>query len=113
MSNDETEVDLSEWSEIDTSGSSKASPKVEFEIEEEVTEKPNKVKTVQKEKVQEVLEEEPTQEQPEELEGIKTKGAEKRIKQLIRSVKNVKKKLKNFVMKYKIFVVLLKQEKKN
>jgi hypothetical protein len=87
MSNDETEVDLSEWSEIDTSGSSKASPKVEFEIEEEVTEKPNKVKTVQKEKVQEVLEEEPTQEQPEELEGIKTKGAEKRIKQLIRQRK--------------------------
>ena len=87
MSNDETEVDLSEWSEIDTSGSSEASPKVEFEIEEEVTEKPNKVKTVQKEKVQEVLEEEPTQEQPEELEGIKTKGAEKRIKQLIRQRK--------------------------
>ena len=87
MSNDETEVDLSEWSEIDTSGSSEASPKVEFEIEEEVTEKPNEVKTVQKEKVQEVLEEEPTQEQPEELEGIKTKGAEKRIKQLIRQRK--------------------------
>jgi hypothetical protein len=87
MSNDETEIDLSEWSEIDTSGSSEASPKVEFEIEEEVTEKPNKVKTVQKEKVQEVLEEEPTQEQPEELEGIKTKGAEKRIKQLIRQRK--------------------------
>ena len=87
MSNDETEVDLSEWAEIDTSGSSEASPKVEFEIEEEVTEKPNKVKTVQKEKVQEVLEEEPTQEQPEELEGIKTKGAEKRIKQLIRQRK--------------------------
>ena len=87
MSNDETEVDLSEWSEIDTSGSSEASPKVEFEIEEEVTEKSNKVKTVQKEKVQEVLEEEPAQEQPEELEGIKTKGAEKRIKQLIRQRK--------------------------
>ena len=95
MSNDETEVDLSEWSEIDTSGSSEASPKVEFEIEEEVTEKPNKVKTVQKEKVQEVLEEEPTQEQPEELEGIKTKGAEKRIKQLIRQRKEREEEIEN------------------
>jgi hypothetical protein len=91
MSNDETEVDLSEWSEIDTSGSSEASPKVEFEIEEEeVVAKPDELKTVQnKEKVQKEVreEEEPTQEQPEELEGIKTKGAEKRIKQLIRQRK--------------------------
>lgn len=91
MSNEETEVDLSEWSEIDTSGSSEASPKVEFEIEEEeVVAKPDELKTVQnKEKVQKEVreEEEPTQEQPEELEGIKTKGAEKRIKQLIRQRK--------------------------
>ena len=81
--NDETEVDLSEWSEINTSGSSESAPKVEFEVEEEELEKPEE-KVVQK-KVRE--EEGPAQEQPEELEGIKTKGAEKRIKQLIRQRK--------------------------
>jgi len=94
MSNEETEVDLSEWSEIDTSGASESAPKVEFEVEEkeEVVEKPAEVKvekeeeTVQ-EQVQELQQEEPAQEQPEELEGIKTKGAEKRIKQLIRQRK--------------------------
>ena len=94
MSNEETEVDLSEWSEIDTSGASESAPKVEFEVEEkeEVVEKPAEVKvekeeeTVQ-EQVQELQQEEPNPEQPEELEGIKTKGAEKRIKQLIRQRK--------------------------
>ena len=87
MSNDETEVDLSEWSEINTSGSSESAPKVEFEVEEEI-EKPEEKVVQNKEKVQEVREEEePAQEQPEELEGIKTKGAEKRIKQLIRQRK--------------------------
>jgi len=92
MSNAETEVNLSEWSEINTSGSSNSGPKVEFEVEEkeEIVEKPKvkveKEETVQ-EQVQELQEEEPTQEQPEELEGIKTKGAEKRIKQLIRQRK--------------------------
>ena len=87
MSNDETEVDLSEWSEINTSGSSESAPKVEFEVEEEL-EKPEEKVVQNKERVQEVREEEePAQEQPEELEGIKTKGAEKRIKQLIRQRK--------------------------
>ena len=85
--NDETEVDLSEWSEINTSGSSESAPKVEFEVEEEL-EKPEEKAVQNKERVQEVREEEePAQEQPEELEGIKTKGAEKRIKQLIRQRK--------------------------
>jgi hypothetical protein len=85
--NDETEVDLSEWSEINTSGSSESAPKVEFEVEEEL-EKPEEKVVQNKERVQEVREEEePAQEQPEELEGIKTKGAEKRIKQLIRQRK--------------------------
>jgi len=89
MSNEETEVDLSEWSEINTSGSLESTPKVEFEVEEkEEIEKPEEKVVQNKEKVQEVREEEePAQEQPEELEGIKTKGAEKRIKQLIRQRK--------------------------
>ena len=63
---------------------------IEFEIEEEET-----VEAVQEEPVQpEVLEEqvvvetqEEQEELPKELEGIETKGAEKRIRQLIRQRK--------------------------
>ena len=68
------------WSEIDTS-QKKEEDKVEFEVEKE----PEKVEA-KPEPVQETKEA-PKEEKPEELEGIQTKGAEKRIRQLIRQRK--------------------------
>ena len=91
---EENEADLSEWSEIDVTDTSggNSSRKVEFEIEEEEKEKP-KGRLVQKEEEEEVLQAET--EIPEELEGIKTKGAEKRIKQLIRQRKEREEEIEN------------------
>jgi hypothetical protein len=90
---EENEADLSEWSEIDVTDTSggNSSREVEFEIEEEEKEKP-KGRLVQKEE-EEVLQAET--EIPEELEGIKTKGAEKRIKQLIRQRKEREEEIEN------------------
>ena len=90
---EENEADLSEWSEIDVTNTSggNSSREVEFEIEEE-KEKP-KGRLVQKEEEEEVLQAET--EIPEELEGIKTKGAEKRIKQLIRQRKEREEEIEN------------------
>jgi len=71
------------WSEVNTS-QTKEEPKVEFEIEEK-----EKVEV----KPEPVIKEEPKQEapipkeEPKELDGIETKGAEKRIRQLIRQRK--------------------------
>ena len=86
---EENETDLSEWSEISVTGSTGENilGEVEFEIEEEEKETKPKAKLVQKEEKKEVLQAETEKEIPEELEGIKTKGAEKRIKQLIRQRK--------------------------
>ena len=90
---EENETDLSEWSEINVTDAfgGNASEAVEFEIEEEQEEKP-KARLVQQEK-KEVLQAET--EIPEELEGIKTKGAEKRIKQLIRQRKEREEEIEN------------------
>jgi hypothetical protein len=90
---EENEADLSEWSEIDVTDTSggNSSREVEFEIEEE-KEKP-KGRLVQKEEEEKVLQAET--EIPEELEGIKTKGAEKRIKQLIRQRKEREEEIEN------------------
>ena len=87
---EENETDLSEWSEISVTGSTGENilGEVEFEIEEEEEKETKpKAKLVQKEEKKEVLQAETEKEIPEELEGIKTKGAEKRIKQLIRQRK--------------------------
>jgi hypothetical protein len=96
---EENEADLSEWSEIDVTDTSggNSSREVEFEIEEEKKEKP-KASLVHKEEKEEKEEEEVLQaetEIPEELEGIKTKGAEKRIKQLIRQRKEREEEIEN------------------
>ena len=64
MNNDET------WEEVDIPENEETS----YEIEEEQVE-PQQAKPVQEE------------EQPQELDGIKTKGAEKRIRQLVRQRK--------------------------
>ena len=70
------------WSEVDTS-QKKEEEKVEFEVEEK---KPEKVEA-KPEPTPEPKKEEPTKEEPKELDGIQTKGAEKRIRQLIRQRK--------------------------
>lgn len=71
------------WETIEVSEDSK---EVEFEIEEE--EQPVQAK-------EEVVEEQP--EQPKELEGIETKGAEKRIRQLIRQRKEREEKIDELI----------------
>jgi hypothetical protein len=67
------------WSEVDTS--KKEENKVEFEVEKEPEKVEAKPEPVQEKK------EEPKKEEPKELDGIQTKGAEKRIRQLIRQRK--------------------------
>jgi len=67
------------WSEVDTL-QKKEEEKVEFEVEE-------KEKVEAKPEPEPVKAEEPAKEAPKELEGIETKGAEKRIRQLIRQRK--------------------------
>ena len=87
-----------EWSTIEIDGVEKKKP-VEFEVEgEEQKEEP--VQAVTEEKVEEVQEATQPEEQVEdkqqpikELEGIETKGAEKRIRQLIRQRKERDEKL--------------------
>lgn len=68
--------ELTEWSEIDTSPSSEGKEKVEFEVEaaEETVERTPPTST-------------PAPETIPELEGIETKGAEKRIRQLVKQKK--------------------------
>jgi hypothetical protein len=75
------------WSSIDLSKNSTEADKVEFEIEgeqdEEVVQEAAPVTVQKKQKDQDEVQEE----QPEELEGVETKGAQKRIRQLIRQRK--------------------------
>ena len=66
-----------EWNKIDTE--KKEESKVEYEVEEE---KKEEVKEESKEEVKEEKKEE-----PKELEGIDTKGAQKRIRQLVKQRK--------------------------
>ena len=83
-------VDNEEWTEVETTTPNKEENKVEFEVEEE--EKPEvqaKVETEQKEEVQAQPETEVQKvEDSKELEGIETKGAQKRIRQLIKQRKD-------------------------
>ena len=73
-----------EWSTVEVNSNEDESPKVEFEVEEQPEVKEEKPKELAP-----VVEqaEEQNEERPEELEGIQTKGAEKRIRQLIRQRK--------------------------
>ena len=68
------------WSEVDTSKKTEED-KVEFEVEKEPEKVEAKPEPVQEKK------ETPKEEAPKELDGIQTKGAEKRIRQLIRQRK--------------------------
>ena len=72
------------WSEVDVSAKPEEQEQIEFELEEEEP----KVEEIQIEEPKEEIKEEPQEEEaPKELEGIETKGAEKRIRQLVRQRK--------------------------
>ena len=72
------------WGEVDTTAKPQEEQQIEFELEEEE----QKVEEVQIEEPEEEVKEEPQDDEaPKELEGIETKGAEKRIRQLVRQRK--------------------------
>lgn len=71
------------WAEVDVSAKPEEQEQVEFELEEEEVEEKQEPQP-EEPKVEEPQVEEET---PKELEGIETKGAEKRIRQLIRQRK--------------------------
>ena len=71
-----------EWGEVKTE--KEETPKVEFEVEEE---KKEEVKEEPKQEIKKEPEEEQKKEEPKELEGIDTKGAQKRIRQLVKQRK--------------------------
>jgi len=75
--------DKDEWNEIEVPESVEDSDKVEYEVEEQeevIQSQPEESAPVEATKASE-------EDKPEELEGIETKGAEKRIRQLIRQRK--------------------------
>ena len=69
--------ELTEWGEIDTSPSQTEEDKVEFEVEGAEPEPVPEVETAP----------EPEKKDIPELDGIETKGAEKRIRQLVQQKK--------------------------
>ena len=71
-----------EWGEVKVE--KEEAPKVEFEVEEE---KKEEVKEEPKQEIKEEPKQEPKKEEPKELEGIDTKGAQKRIRQLVKQRK--------------------------
>ena len=74
------------WAEVDVSAKPEEQEQIEFELEEEeeVVEEKQEVQPEEPKVEEPKVEEEET---PKELEGIETKGAEKRIRQLIRQRK--------------------------
>ena len=71
------------WAEVNVSAKPEEQEQIEFELEEEIEEKQEA--QPEEPKVEEPQVEE--EETPKELEGIETKGAEKRIRQLVRQRK--------------------------
>jgi len=74
------------WAEVDVSAKPEEQEQIEFELEEEeeVVEEKQEVQPEEPKVEEPKVEEEET---PKELEGIETKGAEKRIRQLVRQRK--------------------------
>ena len=72
------------WAEVDVSAKPEEQEQIEFELEEEAVEEKQEAQP-EEPKVEELKVEE--EETPKELEGIETKGAEKRIRQLVRQRK--------------------------
>ena len=79
-------MDNEEWSEVETKSPEKE--KVEYEVEGEIEKEEKAIPLVQTKKEEEVKQEEPPKEDtPPELEGVDTKGAQKRIRQLVKQRK--------------------------
>ena len=84
-----------DWASVDLSATeNEEKEQIEIEIEGQEQEEPVQAVEVAAQEIEiedsaepEVVQQEQEEEQPKELEGIKTKGAEKRIKQLIRQRK--------------------------
>jgi hypothetical protein len=72
------------WSEVDVSVKPEEQKQIEFELEEEAVEEKQEAQPEEPKVEESQVEEEET---PKELEGIETKGAEKRIRQLVRQRK--------------------------
>ena len=81
-------MDNEEWSEVDTTAPKEE--KVEYEVEGEENEEdkvPSPVTAKEETPKEEAPEEEVKEEAPPELEGVQTKGAQKRIRQLVKQRK--------------------------
>ena len=74
-------MDNEEWNEVDTTTSEEEKNKVEYEVEGEIEQEEKAIPLVQ------AKEEEPKVDIPPELEGVETKGAQKRIRQLVKQRK--------------------------
>ena len=74
-------MDNEEWNEVDTTTSEEEKNKVEYEVEGEIEQEEKAIPLVQ------AKEEEPKVDTPPELEGVETKGAQKRIRQLVKQRK--------------------------
>ena len=82
-------IDKEEWTEVETVTSNNEENKVEFEVEEEEEKVEAQVKTEPEVQVEAKSEPEPVKEEaPKELDGIETKGAQKRIRHLIKQRKD-------------------------
>jgi len=96
-----------EWNEVKTE--KEEAPKVEFEVEEEVKEEPKKEEPKKEEPKQEVEQEE----KPKELEGIDTKGAQKRIKQLVRQRKEKEEEVSRLIRQNEELVNRVKRQEQD
>jgi hypothetical protein len=96
-----------EWNEVKTE--KEEAPKVEFEVEEEVKEEPKKEEPKKEEPKQEVEQEE----KPKELEGIDTKGAQKRIKQLVRQRKEKEEEVSKLIRQNEELVNRVKKQEQD
>ena len=74
------------WDTIEVPSKNEDS-KIEFEVESEEEKPIEAVEEQPKEEVVEAAPQEEVQEQPKEIDGIKTKGAERRIRQLVKQRK--------------------------
>jgi len=74
-------MDNEEWNEVDTETSEAEKNKVEYEVEGEIEKEEKAIPLVQ---VTKEVAETPKEETPPELEGVETKGAQKRIRQLVK-----------------------------
>ena len=88
------EQEQEEWSEVDTTAPKEE--KIEYEVEGEENEEdkvPSPVTAKEETPKEEAPEEEVKEEAPPELEGVQTKGAQKRIRQLVKQRKERDEKL--------------------